>query len=88
MKGITECKSQVRHNRHCTALLKPAKGCEFEITLNEILRNRLVFGIWDNKAKATLKLADTDEICLAAESMVAQVKVVDKLNAIKLGQKQ
>ena len=71
------------YDQYRTALLKIAKGCEFQtITPNEILRDRLVFRIRDNKVrerllwKSKLTLADTDEICHAAESMLAQMKVV------------
>ena len=72
------------YNQYRTALLKIAEGCEFQmITPNEILRDRLVFGIRDNKVremllrKSKLTLADTDEICHAAECILAQMKVVD-----------
>ena len=95
--SIPGCKSQVRHTTStATALLKLADGCEFQtITPNEILRDRLVFGIKDNKVrerllrKLKLASADTDEICHAAESMLAQMKVVDDsatVNAVKSGQ--
>jgi len=41
------------HSR--TALLKLAEGCEFEtITPDEILRDRLVFGIRDQQAREKL----------------------------------
>ena len=78
---------------------KLADGCEFEtITPEEILRDRLVFGIRDAKVrerllrKTTLTLAKTDEICHAAESMMAQMKVVEDgygttVNAVKTEQK-
>lgn len=80
------------YDQYRTALLKLAKGCKFQtITPDEILRDRLVFGIKDNKArdyseKSKLISADTDEICHAAESMLAQLKVVNDtatVNAIK-----
>ena len=65
------------YNQYRTALLKIAEGCEFQtITHNEILRDRLVFGIRDNKArerllrKSKLTLVDTDEVHHAAESTV------------------
>ena len=61
-----------------TALRKLAEGCEFAtITLQEILRDRLLFGIKDAKVRehllreSHLTLAKTDEICHAAESMHA-----------------
>ena len=86
------------YDQYRTALLKIAEGCEFQtITPDEILRDRLVFGIRDNKArerllrKSKLTLTDTDEICHAAESMLAQMKVVDdsaKVSAVKSDQEQ
>ena len=61
------------YDQYCTALLKLAAGCEFDIiTLNEIFRDRLVFGIKDNRVrerllrKVKLTLADTDEVCHTA----------------------
>ena len=83
------------YDQYRTALRKIAAGCEFEtITPDQILRDRLVFGIRDAKARerllreSDLTLKKTDEICHAAESMVAQVKVVDDslstaVNAVK-----
>ena len=88
------------YDQYRTALLKLAEGCNFQtITPDEILRDRLVFGIKDNRArerllrKSKLTLADTDEICHPAESMLAQIKVVDDstgtaVNAIKPDQEQ
>ena len=86
------------YDQYRTALLKLTDGCEFQtITPDEILRDRLVFGIRDNKVrerllrKSKLTLADTDEICHAAESMLAQMKVVDDgatVSAIKSDQEQ
>ena len=59
-----------------TALRKLAEGCEFDmITPDEMLRDRLVFGILDSKVRerllreSKLTLAKTDEICHATESM-------------------
>lgn len=65
-----------------------------KITPDQILRDRLVFGIRDAKAherllrESDLTLQKTDEICHAAESMLAQVKMVDDslgstVNAVK-----
>ena len=58
------------YDQYRTALIKLAQGCEFQtITPDEILRDRLVFGIRDNKLrerllrKSKLTLAETDEIC-------------------------
>lgn len=69
-------------NNYCTALRKLAAGCEFgSITQEEILRDQIVFGIRDNKARerllreASLTLVKTDEICHAAESMMMIVQL-------------
>ena len=66
-----------------TALRKLSEGCEFEsITPEEILRDKLVFGIRDNKVRERLlreprlTLAKTDEICRAAESLDTQMKTI------------
>lgn len=71
------------YDQYKTALRKLAAGCEFNtITPDEILRDRLIFGIRDTKVRerllreAALTLAKTDEICRAAESMQAQMKLV------------
>ena len=70
------------YDQYRTALRKIAENCDFdEITPDEILRDRLVFGICDTKTRewllrvADLTLQQTDDICHAAESMVAQMKV-------------
>ncbi len=51
---------------------KLGEYCNFQaIITDEILRDRLVFGIRDSKVKvqeSDLTLAKTDEICRAAES--------------------
>ena len=68
-----------------------AEGDDAKITPKEILRDRLVFGIRDNKARerllreASLTLEKTDEIYHATESMLAQLKIVDDstVNTIK-----
>ena len=61
-----------------------AEGCEYTtITPDEILRDRLVFGIRDAKVRerllreTKLTLTKIDEICHAAESMMVQMKVVE-----------
>ena len=67
-----------------------AESCEFSsITPDEILRDHLVFGMREDKVRerllreTQLTLAKTDEICCAAESMMAQMKVVgDTPNAV------
>ena len=63
-----------QYDQYRTALRKVADGCDFEtITPEEILRDHLVFGIRDTKArerllrKSNLTLAKTDEICCASE---------------------
>ena len=76
-----------RHMTYNTSSLrKLAEGCDFDkITPDEILRDRLVIGILDGQVRETLAreahltLAKTDEICRAAESMRAQLKVVDEI---------
>ena len=74
------------YDHYRTSLRKLAEGCDFNtITPDEILRDRLLFGINDAKVRerllreANLTLAKTDEICRAAESMRAQIKVVGDL---------
>ena len=83
------------YDQYRTALRMLAEGCTFQaITPDEILRDRLVFGIKDDKVRdrllreSALTLSKTDEICRAAESMVAQMKVVSDtsettINAVK-----
>ena len=83
------------YDQYRTALRMLAEGCDFQtITPDEILRDRLVFGIKDDKVRerllreSTLTLSKTDEICRAAESMTAQMKVVSvtsetTINAVK-----
>ena len=73
------------YDHYRTALRKLAEGCDFAtITPEEILRDRLVFGINDAKVRerllreSNLTLTKTDEICHAAESMMAQMKVVEE----------
>ena len=71
------------YEQYRTALRKLSQTCEFlSITPEELLRDRLVFGIRDDKVRerllreSNLTLAKTNEICRAAESMLAQMKVV------------
>ena len=68
------------YDQYRTALRKLAEGCEFNgITPDELLRDRIGFGIGDSKVRerllreATLTLEKTDEIC-ASECMAAQIK--------------
>ena len=60
-----------------------AESCDFSsIAPDEILRDHLVFGIKEEKVRehllreSQLTLAKTGEICRAAESMTAQMKIV------------
>ena len=68
------------YDQYRTALRKIAETCEFgSITPDELLRDRLVFGIRDSRVRErllrenNLTLARTDEICHAAESMQSQI---------------
>ena len=70
-----------------TTLRKLSEACEFDtITPNEILRDKLIFGIHDTKVRErllrdnNLTLIKTDEICLAAESMTEQMRIVGQSN--------
>ncbi len=72
------------YDQYRTTLRKLAEGCDFQtITPDEILRDRLVFGIRDAKTRerllreSKLTLEKTDEICHVAESMMAQMKVAE-----------
>ena len=83
------------YDQYRTSLRQLAESCDFAtITPDEILRDRLVFGIRDAKARERLlrepklSLDKTDEICRAAESMVVQLKLVEGsagslVNAVK-----
>ena len=71
------------YEHYRTTLRKLAESCEFRgITPEEILRDRLIFGIWDDKVRERLlreprlTLDKTDEICRAAESMAVQMKAI------------
>lgn len=74
------------YDQYKTALRKLAESCDFDtITPDEMLRDRLIFGIRDSKVRerllreSKLSLAKTDEICRAAESMQTQMKIVGDL---------
>ena len=76
-----------RTNNKKTTLRKLSEACEFDtITPNEILRDRLIFGIHDTKVHErllrdnNLTLIKTDEICRAAESMTEQMRIVGQSN--------
>ena len=73
------------YDQYNSALKKLAEGCAFSIasiTPDKILRDRLVFGIADDKVRerqlreSDLTLKKTDKLCHAAERMTAQLKVV------------
>ena len=73
------------YDQYRTALRKLAENCDFgSITPDELLRDRLVFGIRDAKTRErllrepALTLKRTDEVCHAAESMVSQLKLVEE----------
>ena len=77
------------YDQYRTALRKLAESCDFQtITPDEILRDKLVFGIRDEKTRerllreSRLTLQRTDEICHAAESMISQMKLVQESQAI------
>ena len=72
------------YDHHQTALRQLVERCEFEsITPNQILRDKLVFGIFrDSKVRERLlheknsSLEETDEICRSHKTMVQQMRVV------------
>ena len=71
------------YDQYNTALKKLAEGYAFSsITPDEISRERLVFGIADNKVrerllrKSDLTMKKTVELCHTAERITAQLKVV------------
>ena len=72
------------YDQYRTALRKLAGNCDFgSITTDEILRDRLVFGIRDGKTRErllrepALSLKRTDELCRSAESTVSQLKMFE-----------
>lgn len=83
------------YDQYRTALCMLAESCDFQtITPDEILPDHLMFRIKDDKVterllrESTLTLSKMDEICRAAESMTAQMKVVSDtsetaINALK-----
>ena len=77
--------------QYVTALRQIALRCDFEnITPDQILRDRIMFGITDNKVRdrllreKSLTLDRTLEICRANEVSSAQQKAVDKINDISV----
>ena len=85
------------YDQYKTALRKLAEGCEFNtITPEEILCDRLIFGVRDAKVRerllreSQLTLKKTDEICRASESTAAQMKEVsegDTVNSVSFRNK-
>ena len=81
---ILECKNQESLKITIRlALRQLVERCEFEsITPNQILRDKLVFGIRDSKVRErllhekNLSLEKTDEICHSHETMVQRIRVV------------
>ena len=76
------------YDQYRTALLTLAKHCSFDsVTPDEILRDRLVFGIRDTKVRESLlreknlSLEKTDEICRAAEITRSQLQTMEQLQA-------
>lgn len=79
------------YNQYNTALRKLAEGCEFHtITPEEILRDCLIFGIFNVKVRETLlresqlTLKKTNDICIccASESTTAQLKEVSERETV------
>lgn len=71
------------YDQYRTDLRILSGNCGFDAIMpDEILCDRLVFGIQDDKVRerllreSNLTLSKTDEICCAAESMAAQMKIV------------
>ena len=72
------------YDHYRTSLRKLAENCDFEnITPNEILRDRLIFGIRDSKVRERLLRElnltlenTTDIICRTAENMRSQMEIV------------
>ena len=74
-------------DRYVTSLRQIADKCAFDtITPDDILRDRIVFGIADDKVRGRLlrepelSLAKTLDICRTSEMSRAQIKVVSELN--------
>ena len=71
------------YDHYRTVSRQLADRCEFEtITADQMLRDKLVFGIQDSKIRErllrekNLSLQKTDEICRAHETTIEQMKVV------------
>ena len=74
-------------DRYVTALRQIADKCAFDaITPDDLLRDRIIFGIADNKVRERLlrepelNLAKTLDICRASEISQAQIKAVREFN--------
>ena len=70
------------YDHYQTALRQLVERCKFEsITPNQILHDKLMFGIRDSKVRErllrekNLSLEETDEICHSHETMVQQMRV-------------
>ena len=68
--------------------MEVVRGCDFQtIMKEEILQDRLVFGIKDDKVRewllheANLTLSKIDEICWATKCMIAQMKVAGHMDS-------
>ena len=75
-------------DRYVTALCQIADKCAFDvITPDNILRDRIIFGITDTKVRERLlrepelSLAKTLDFCRASEISQAQIKEVSELTA-------
>ena len=84
---FNQCKREPgeSYDNNCTALLKLVEGCSFQtITSEEILHDKLVFGIKDKQARekllrnTNLMLADTDDICHSHEITATQMKLMEE----------
>ena len=75
-------------DRYVTALRQIADKCAFDaITPDDLLRDRIIFGIADNKVRERLlrepelSLSKTLDICRASEMSQAQIKTVSAFNS-------
>ena len=75
-------------DRYVTALRQIADKCAFgAITPDDLLRDRIIFGIADNKVRERLlrepelNLSKTLDICRASEMSQAQIKTVSEFNS-------
>ena len=82
-------KSDEGFEQYFTALKQQALSCAFDdITPDEILRDRLVFGICNNKVRErllrehNLDLRRCVDLCRAAETSAAQMRDIGKLSDV------